>query len=144
MVLDFDKGRDRRIADLLAWRLRCFACWRGVQQGWPGGVVPIGTAARMLGVSGQRLRGLVAAGRVPAFTLPTGSPHDRIVPVDVLMGLGSPLDSGRGRDHHLPATDARIGGVSRNAWAEAVAAAVSLTKYPNAALSLDDSQHKQA
>lgn len=99
---------------------------------------------RGVGATPDRRRGLVAAGRVPAFTLPTGSPHDRIVPVDVLMGLGSPLDSGRGRDHHLPATDARIGGVPRNAWAEAVAAAVSLTKYPNAALSLDDSQHKQA
>lgn len=112
-----------KTAVLLAHRIRCFACYRGVAQAWPGGVVPVGTAARMLGMSRQRFRKLMVAGRVPFFEMPTGSESDRLVPVDFLMGLSSPLDSGRGRNHHLPETEHRRGSVPKNIFEEAANAA---------------------
>jgi len=107
--------------------MRCFACYRGVAQAWPGGVVPVGTAARMLGLSRQRFRKLMQAGRVPFFEMPTGSEADRLVPVDFLMGLSSPLDSGRGRGHHLPETEHRKGSVPKNVFEEAAKLAAEPT-----------------
>lgn len=122
--MDDQGGRGIDIAEVLAHRLRSFAAFRDMLQAFPGGLVPVATAARMLGVSRQRLSTLIAQGRVPVLALPTGSDADQLVPVDCLIGMPTPLDSGRGRDHHKPETPERINGRPRNPWAEGLKTAV--------------------
>lgn len=112
----------------LSHRLRCFAYWRGTIGSWPGGLVPVGTAARMLGVSRTRLWSLIRAGRVPVFAMPTGSPADRLIPVDALMGLSSGADTGRGESWCAGETADRIGSVPRNPWAESTPVAREISQ----------------
>lgn len=116
-----------RTSSRLAHRLRCFAYWRGVLASWPGGLVPVGTAARMLGVSRARLWALMREGRVSVLELPTWVRADRLVPVDALMGLGTPTDAGRGHWKMAENPD-RIGSIPRNPWADGMAAALEIAE----------------
>lgn len=81
--------RMRRRLDALSW-------WRSVARDHPGGVVPIPTAARILGVQRRRVAELVAEGRLRVVDgMPGGSSRDRFVPVDDL--IGAPFREERGR-----------------------------------------------
>lgn len=127
MGSEAERRADWRASQRLAHRLRCFAYWRGVLSSWPGGLVPVGTAARMLGVSRARLWALMRSGRVPVLEMPTGAKADRLVPVDALMGLGAPTDAGRGH-WKAPSDPDRVGSIPRNAWADGMAAALEIAR----------------
>lgn len=85
-------NRDRRLARLLQHRIDCAAWWREQLQQHPGGLVTISTAARMLGVSRERVLYLIRRGRLPVVQgCPTEHRLDRFVPVDALLAAPTPL-----------------------------------------------------
>lgn len=87
---------DRQIAaELLRRRLYLLAWWREALRVHPGGLVPVGTAARILGVSRQRVAQLIAAGRIPVLDMPGPSKLDRFIPADALLMIASRADQGR-------------------------------------------------
>lgn len=70
--------------------------WRGVMAAFPGGVIQVSTASRVLGVSRQRIERLIEDGRIPLIEgMPGGNLHDRFVPLDALLAAPTMLDSGR-------------------------------------------------
>lgn len=71
----------RQHRESLAW-------WFRVAGEFPGGVVPVPTAARMLGVSSRRMRALIDAGRLRVVEgMPGGTERDRFIPaVDLING----------------------------------------------------------
>ncbi len=72
------------------------AWWVRVQHQYPLGIVPVPTAARMLGVSGRRLRSLVEEGRIRLIEgMPGGTDRDKFVPVLDLIDGPFTLDRGR-------------------------------------------------
>ena len=66
---------------------------------WPGGVVPIRTAAQILAVTRQRVIELIQEGRLPAVgPMPTGD--ELFVPLDALAGAPTPNRVGRPAEWH--------------------------------------------
>lgn len=90
-------GRDRvDIAERLRHRMHMLAWWREQLRLHPGGLEPLATAARILGVQRQRVHQLVESGRLPSITMPGGNTQtDRFVPLDALLMAPSALDQGR-------------------------------------------------
>lgn len=89
--------RDARTAYVLRHRLWMIAWWRCVVRAYPGGVVDVGTAAFMLGVSTQRVRELIRTGRLPSvesFRI-RKERTPILVPVDALAGCPTALEGGR-------------------------------------------------
>lgn len=87
-------GRD--VAYELRDRLRRLGWWRKVNLAYPGGVVPVGTAARILGVSLQRVDKLNLQGRLTIIDgMPGGNRQDRFVPIDELYDAPTKLEQGR-------------------------------------------------
>lgn len=85
-----------KIAHTLRHRLRAMAWWRGLMQAYPGGVVTVPMAARILGVQRSRVRSLIREGRLPAIKgYPDGTTKILCVPVDALLGAPTALESGR-------------------------------------------------
>lgn len=79
----------RQHRSALAW-------WLRVQHQYPMGIVPVPTAARILGVSGRRLRSLVEEGRIRIVEgMPGGTDRDKFVPVLDLIDGPFTLDRGR-------------------------------------------------
>lgn len=77
-------------------RLAALSWLRGVMTQHPGGIVPVPTACRVLGVSSKRMRDLIAEGKVPVVEgMPGGGERDRFVPIDSLINL--PIAANRGR-----------------------------------------------
>jgi hypothetical protein len=77
-------------------RLEAFQWWRAVMIQYPGGVVPVATAARLSGKSRRRIWELMATGRLPRVSgMPGGGSRDVFVPVDWL--LTAPLKANRGQ-----------------------------------------------
>jgi len=74
---------------MLAW-------WRGVMHTYPGGVVTLAVAARILGVSRQWVVVLVDAHRLPLIDdMPGGTLADRFVPLDSLLAAPMSIEIGR-------------------------------------------------
>lgn len=72
------------------------AWWVRVHHEHPLGIVPIPTAARILGVTGGRIRDLIAEGRLRLVEgMPGGSDRDKFVPVLDLIDGPFVLDRGR-------------------------------------------------
>lgn len=72
------------------------AWWFRASAAFPGGLVPLPTAARMLGVSPRRVRALVDEGRIRLIDgMPGGSDRDRFVPVVDLIDGPFVLDRGQ-------------------------------------------------
>jgi hypothetical protein len=72
------------------------AWWLAQAQAHPLGIVPIPTAARMLGVTPNRVHGLIQEGRLRVVDgMPGGNPRDRFVPV--LDLVDAPFNMTRGR-----------------------------------------------
>lgn len=86
----------RPVAYQLRDRLQRLGWWRGVIRAHPGGVVPVGTAARILGVSIQRIDKLAQDDRITIVSgMPGGNRQDRFVPLDELFYAPTPLEAGR-------------------------------------------------
>lgn len=85
---------------------------------FPGGVVPTGTAARLLGISRRRMNEIIRLGRVPLIEgMPGGSKRDRFVPVDALIGLATALEPGTTpRWGRSPRWSFHCGQPTRNHW----------------------------
>lgn len=86
---------------------------------YPGGVVSIPVAARMMSVSTTRIRELIGEGRLPVIEdMPCGEEHDRFVPVDALFGLPTLLETGRPPGWAHGADWIEAAGWSVNPWAK--------------------------
>lgn len=80
----------------LKQRHSSIAWWVRVHREYPNGIVPIPTAARMLSVSTQRVRALIADGRLSVVDgMPGGNERDRFIPLDQL--IDAPFAMTRGR-----------------------------------------------
>lgn len=86
---------DRSHAEILRHRLHLLAWWREAGRVHPGGLVPLQTAARILGVQARRVRQLIDEGRLPVVEMPDGAQTDRFIPLDALFMAPSSLDRGR-------------------------------------------------
>ncbi len=72
------------------------AWWFRVSHAYPGGLVPIPTAARILDVTPNRVRELIAQGRLRMVEgMPGGTDRDRFVPLIDLVD--APFHMTRGR-----------------------------------------------
>lgn len=72
------------------------AWWVRVHHAFPLGVVPIPTAARMLGVSPRRVRSLVEDKRIRVVDgMPGGTDRDRFIPVIDLIDAPFVLNRGQ-------------------------------------------------
>jgi hypothetical protein len=88
------------VARMLQHRLRAFAWWAGIMHKYPRGVVSVGVAGRILGVSKSRMNQLIEQGRLPLIDdMPGGKPTDRFIPIEALLGAPTPLDMGRSKGH---------------------------------------------
>ncbi len=86
----------RYYARTLAARLELFSWWRETMRQHPGGLVPVGQAARMLRVTRAQMNRLVASNRFTIVTMPGGAAKlDRFIPVDQLMRAPTSLTRGR-------------------------------------------------
>ncbi|MCC6676512.1 MAG: hypothetical protein IT436_05150 [Phycisphaerales bacterium] len=95
-MFDVPRPTDRQIAEQLRDRLVALSWWRGVLSAFPGGVVSVATASRVLGVSRQRIERLIDEGRLPLIEgMPGGNLHDRFIPIDALHAAPTMLDTGR-------------------------------------------------
>lgn len=85
-----------RIAHRLRNRLRALAWLARVDAEYPGGVVPITTAARVLGCRRQNVERLIADGKLRlVHGMPGGGPRDKFVPVADLYTAPTGLEAGR-------------------------------------------------
>jgi len=81
---------------LLKQRHSALAWWMRTMREHPNGFVPLPTAARILGVTTNRVRALVDEGRLPVVSgMPGGNERDRFIPVDDL--IDAPFSMARGR-----------------------------------------------
>lgn len=81
---------------LLKQRHSAIAWWMRTMREHPYGFVPLPTAARMLGVTTNRVRALVDEGRLSVVSgMPGGNDRDRFIPVDDL--IDAPFAMARGR-----------------------------------------------
>lgn len=100
-------------------RLLALSWWRAVLHRYPGGVVPLATAGRILGISPRRMAQYVAAGRVLLVEgMPGGSPADRFVPIDFLFAMPTRLDVGRPTGYTGGEEYLRSRGARPNPWAD--------------------------
>lgn len=77
---------DDRARIQIRQRLDALAWFRDVQRQHPGGIVPVSVAARILSVSGSRVRFLQRSGRLTRISgLPGGSSRDVFVSLDELL-----------------------------------------------------------
>lgn len=84
------------IAHRLRNRLRALAWWASVDAEYPGGVVPVSTAARVLGCRRQNVERLIADGKLRLVQgMPGGGPRDKFVPVADLFTAPTGLEAGR-------------------------------------------------
>lgn len=75
---------------------QALAWWVRIQHQYPLGIVPVPTAARILGVSARRLRSLVDEGRIRVVEgMPGGTDRDKFVPVLDLIDGPFVLDRGQ-------------------------------------------------
>lgn len=112
-----DTDRVRRAARRVLVRLRAVSWWRAVMAIYPGGVVPMGTASRVLGVSRKRMNELVRDGTVPLVEgMPGGGRRDRFVPVDALIGLATTMQPGKPVGHLGPRFRVYRGKPLLNPW----------------------------
>lgn len=109
--------------------------WRAVMMRWPGGLLPIGAAAKVLGVSSERVRVLVAEGRLPCEVMPGGGRLDRFVPVDALLGAPTMLETGRNRVWNW----GKMGHFRRHPWPKGWCADDLPPQYPVFLSESDDS-----
>ncbi len=80
----------------LKQRHSSIAWWLRTMRDYPGGVVPIPTAARMLSVSPNRVRQLISEGRLTIIDgMPGGNERDRFIPVDELVDAPFAMTRGR-------------------------------------------------
>lgn len=84
------------IAHRLRNRLRALAWLAKIDAEYPGGVVPVATAARVLGCRRQNVERLIADGKLRLVQgMPGGSPRDKFVPVVDLYTAPTGLEAGR-------------------------------------------------
>jgi hypothetical protein len=91
-------GRQLRALDLAQIRQRfdSLSWWRERMREHPGGIVPLNVAARMLGVTGRRLRVLERLGRLSTIRgMPGSLKGDRFVAVDELLRAPFRLNRGQ-------------------------------------------------
>lgn len=89
-------ARDRNEIARLTHRMQALAWWRVVMTTFPGGVVPIDTASRILGVTRSRVYQLIKDGRLPLVEgMPGGTKPDKFIPLDAL--IASPTAAYMGR-----------------------------------------------
>ena len=77
-------------------RHAALAWWLQVHQRYPLGVVSIPTAARVLGVTRNRIRTLIEEKRFTVIAgMPNGSSYDQFIPIAELVA--APFEANRGR-----------------------------------------------
>ncbi len=77
-------------------RNECIAWWVRTFAANPSGLVPIPTAARVLGVSTTRVRALINEGRLTVIEgMPGGNTRDRFIPLEQLITAPFGMDAGR-------------------------------------------------
>jgi hypothetical protein len=84
------------VAYTLRHRLRAQAWFSAMTARHPGGIVTVGKAAKMLNVSPQHVRRLIADGKLPSFPAPSEI-GGTWIPVAALLGAPTPLERGRPR-----------------------------------------------
>ena len=91
-----DTARKARIVRQIKQQRSSLSWWLRAAQEYPHGVVPIPTAARILGVTPNRVRNLIDEGRVRVLEgMPGGTARDRFVPIIDLVD--APFHMTRGR-----------------------------------------------
>ncbi len=118
---EFERSaRGNRLAAHLGNRLRNFAHWRALCMLFPGGLVDPGVAARILGVSRQRISQLIKQGSVPlVYALPNSTDDaDRLIPVDALLGLPTAVNVGNSQCWRMGKAFQRSLGIGINPWVE--------------------------
>lgn len=120
----------RSKAETLRHRLLCLSWWRGIMVRYPGGIVPVCTAARILGVSRQRVRQLIDVHRLPLIDdMPGGNPADVFIPIDALLGAPMAIDTGRPMSLDPSNDNAMVRHFRTNPWADVTGEPQSLEKY---------------
>jgi hypothetical protein len=80
----------------LKQRHNALAWWTAQMRHHPTGIVPIPTAARILGVSPKRIHRLIVEGRFTVISdMPGGNDRDRFIPIEEL--INAPFGMMRGR-----------------------------------------------
>jgi len=86
---------------------------------YPGGVVPVALAARILGVSRQRVMQLIDVHRMPVIDdMPGATAVDIFVPIDALLGAPMPNENGPPRSIDVANGSVTVRQPRTNPWAD--------------------------